>query len=162
MAKADVHTADTPLHLGFSCWAFDPQGRLLVTRRAATKRSFGGLWTNTVCGHPAPGEPHVDAVHRRARFELGLELQDVALALPDFRYRAEHDGLVENEVCPVFLARTDGEPDPRPDEVDGLQRWTWSQLRAAQAEDPASLSPWCREQAPLLEALPLLQDYARP
>lgn len=161
MPKADVHGPDTPLHLGFSCWVFDDDGRLLLSRRAATKRSFGGLWTNTVCGHPGPGEAHPDAVRRRARFELDLEVRDLVLALPDFRYRAEHAGLVENEVCPVFLARASGVAVPRPDEVDGLRWATWPEFCAESSADPAGFSPWCREQAPLLQSGALLGEYSR-
>jgi isopentenyl-diphosphate delta-isomerase len=119
-AKQDVHHADTPLHLAFSCYVLDPQGRLLVTRRALDKRTWPGVWTNTCCGHPAPGERVEDAVVRRTRQELGIELRDVRVVLPDFRYRAVmDDGTVENEICPVYAA-TCSDPEalqPDPDEV---------------------------------------------
>lgn len=158
-----AHHADTPLHLGFSCYVLDAVGRVLVTQRAATKRSFARVWTNTVCGHPAPGEEAADAVSRRARYELGLAVHAVQLVLPDFRYRAEQDGVVENEWCPVFLARTTGEPTPEPTEVDAY-RWTsWEQLLTDVATDPEPWSPWCREQIRLLEQAGLLRRYrARP
>ena len=149
--KATVHTGETPLHRAFSCYVFGPDGRLLVTQRATTKATFPGLWTNTVCGHPGPGEDDEDAVARRAADELGLVLHDVTPALPRFRYRAELGGVVENEICPVYLARTDGEPQPAPDEV-GAHAWlTWDDLQDRLRDDVGTWSPWCRLQVAELD-----------
>ena len=149
--KATVHGATTPLHLAFSCYGFDGSGRLLVTRRARDKRTFPGVLTNTCCGHPAPGEPVEDAVHRRLDDELGLAVTALRLVLPDFGYRASADGIEENELCPVYVGTVVGEPRPRPDEVDSVEWWSWDRFLAA-ASDPASdLSPWARLQAPLLD-----------
>lgn len=151
-AKASVHHEDTPLHLGFSCYLFDGAGRVLLTRRALGKKTWPGVWTNSFCGHPAPGESVEDAVRRRGLQELGAGLADVVCVLPEFRYRAEAaDGTVENEVCPVFCARVDGAVAPVPDEVMDMTWVEWEEIRAAAALEWA-ISPWARTQVPLLEA----------
>jgi isopentenyl-diphosphate Delta-isomerase len=151
-AKASVHHETTPLHLGFSCYVFDAAGRVLMTRRALGKRTWPGVWTNSFCGHPAPGEPIVDAVHRRARHELGMTIGSVVCVLPDFRYHAvAADGTVENEVCPVFCANAIGPVAPRPDEVMEHIWVSWCDVRSA-AELQWAISPWAAEQIPLLDA----------
>lgn len=145
--KAEVHHADTPLHLAFSCWLFDDEGRTLVSRRAWSKRTWPGVLTNSFCGHPAPGETPAQAVARRAPQELGAAVADVRPLLPDFRYRAEmEDGTVENEVCPVFSARLLDDPHPAPDEVAELRWLGIDDLVAEVSREPALWSPWLRLQ----------------
>lgn len=154
LPKAQVHHADTPLHLAFSAYAFGDDGRLLLTRRALSKRTFPGVWTNTVCGHPAPGEDLAEAAVRRAGQELGLQLDDLHLVLPRFRYRAEWHGVVENEICPVLVARAATGPlllDP--DEVDAARWVPWAELAASVLDGTREISPWCAEQVEQLHAL---------
>jgi isopentenyl-diphosphate delta-isomerase len=157
MPKAEVHGTDTPLHLAFSVYVFDSQGRLLVTRRALAKRTWPGVWTNSCCGHPAPGEEPAAAARRRLDQELGLRPARLELILPSFAYRAvAADGLVENEVCPVFFAHLDGDPEPAPaadPEEVAEWRWVpWAAFRALAATAPWALSPWAVEQVRQLPA----------
>jgi isopentenyl-diphosphate Delta-isomerase len=157
MPKADVHGPDTPLHLAFSVYLFESGGRLLVTRRALGKRTWPGVWTNSCCGHPAPGEDPAAAARRRLDQELGLRPARLELVLPDFAYRAvAADGVVENEVCPVFFAHLDGDPEPTPAADPGEVaewRWVpWDQFRALAATAPWTLSPWAVEQVGQLPA----------
>jgi isopentenyl-diphosphate Delta-isomerase len=157
--KSDVHGAQTPLHLAFSCYGFDTDDRLLVTRRADSKKTFPGLWTNTCCGHPAPGESVEDAIARRLAFELGLRPESLTLALPDFRYSARMNGVVENEVCPVYLCRVVAQPSPVPDEVSAF-RWTaWSDYVAEAVR--GAVSPWSRLQVAELERGHHVQSFLR-
>lgn len=154
--KDQVHTRDTPLHLAFSCWIVDGAGRTLLTRRASHKRTWPGVWTNTFCGHPAPGEPPAAAVHRRAADELGCRVSEPALMLPDFRYRAVMaDGTTENEICPVFVAELLTPPMPSPEEVADMAWLELVTLSERLCADPARYSPWMHEQLPQL--LPLLE-----
>jgi isopentenyl-diphosphate delta-isomerase len=151
MPKARVHGPDTPLHLAFSVYLFDSGGSFLATRRALGKRTWPGVWTNSCCGHPAPGEEPTDAARRRLGQELGLRPARMELVLPSFAYRAvAADGVVENEVCPVFFAHLDGgpEPPPTPDPGEVAEwRWVpWAAFRAVATSAPWALSPWSVEQ----------------
>jgi isopentenyl-diphosphate Delta-isomerase len=151
-AKADVHNHETPLHLAFSCWLVDEQGRTLLTRRAAAKRTWPGAWTNSFCGHPAPGEAVTLAIHRRARDELGTRISEPVAQLEDFRYRAVmDDGTVENEVCPVYVARLLASPQPNPVEVSDVRWVPFAELAEAVAGDPTAYSPWMVEQLDALQ-----------
>jgi isopentenyl-diphosphate delta-isomerase len=154
LPKSQVHHRDTPLHLAFSCYVFDASGQLLMTRRATSKRTWPGVWTNSCCGHPLPGEPAAQAAARRLREELGVRLVRSAVALPDFRYRAvAPDGVVENEFCPVLVGSIDGQPQPDPAEV--LEhRWApWNEVVTLVAAAPWAISPWAALQIPHLAAL---------
>ncbi|EFK53472.1 isopentenyl-diphosphate Delta-isomerase [Corynebacterium genitalium ATCC 33030] len=154
--KFEVHTTDTPLHLAFSAWLFDASGHLLISRRALGKKTWPGVWTNSFCGHPAPGEATEDAVVRRAQQELGLPasaLADLRCVLPDFRYRAvDSSGIVEHEICPVYVVRLAGgaEAAPNPDEVDSTKGVNPADLITAAEAMPAVFSPW------------LVEELARP
>ncbi|THJ66434.1 isopentenyl-diphosphate Delta-isomerase [Arthrobacter echini] len=149
--KATVHTHHTPLHLAFSTHVFDEAGRILVTRRALDKKAWPGVWTNSFCGHPAPGEDVEDAVRRRAAQELGFSVREIRTALPDFRYRAvDASGIVENEICPVYTAVAEKPVSPVPEEVMDVQWVDPAQLVAAVAATPWAFSPWLTLQLPLL------------
>ena len=141
--KLAVHTTDTALHLAFSCHVMNEAGEVLVTRRALSKLTWPGVWTNSFCGHPAPGESMEDAIARRAERELGITVTRVELVLPDFRYRAvDASGIVENEICPVYTAVSSDLVTPSADEV---AEWKWVEpgsLRDAVAAAPWAFSPW--------------------
>lgn len=141
--KKDVHTNSTALHLAFSCHIFNEAGEVLVTRRALTKVAWPGVWTNSACGHPAPDESFEDAIRRRVRHELNIEVRDIRELIPDFRYRAtDASGIEENEICPVFTAVTDETPNPNPDEVSEFAWVAPERLIDASRATPFGFSPW--------------------
>lgn len=127
--KLDVHRRGA-LHRAFSVFAFNAAGELLLQRRALGKYHSGGLWTNSACGHPRPGETIADAARRRLFEELGIgcgELRPAGV----YRYRAEIADLVENELDHLLVTEVSGAPSPDPDEVvewrfvalDELSEW---------------------------------------
>ena len=122
--KLASHTLDTKLHLAFSCYVFrKSDNAFLITQRALSKKVWPGVWTNSVCGHPAPGEALEATVHRRAAYELGMhDLENITCVLPQYRYTTPpYNGIIENEFCPVFIAYSDGKLAPNPEEVEAYQ-----------------------------------------
>jgi len=149
--KDTVHTKNTPLHRGFSLFLFNRKHELLLTRRAITKKTFPGVWTNTACGHPAPGETPVDAARRRLADELGISGVDIQELSP-YQYRcADKNGIVENEICPVLIAFHDGNPVQNHEEVGEWKWMSWKQFLADINLHPEIYSPWCVEESRIIQ-----------
>ena len=140
--KLASHHQNTPLHRAFSCYIFDQSGRFLMTQRALSKKVFPGVWTNSLCGHPGPGESFEKAIARRASDELGTTLTDIRPILSKFRYKADMGGIVENEFCPVFQASLSSTLEPNPSEVENIAWLTWEDYIGRVKDNPSSLSPW--------------------
>ena len=153
--KLASHNSATKLHLAFSCYIFNNDGKVLVTRRADNKKVWPSVWTNSVCGHPSPGETFENAIQRRSTHELGLAITDIKIRLPTYRYQTPlFNGVIENEFCPVFFARTGDEPNPNPDEVSTYEWITWDELvRRTNTNTQAVWSWWCKYQVPKLHNL---------
>lgn len=131
------------LHRAFSVFVLDDAGRVLLQRRARAKYHSGGLWSNTCCSHPRPGESVLGAAHRRLREEMGFDcpLETVF----GFIYRAHLDhGLVEHEYDHVLIGRHAGDPTPDPAEVDEWKWETLANVRAALAAHPETFTVWFR------------------
>ncbi|MDG4807132.1 isopentenyl-diphosphate Delta-isomerase [Micromonospora sp. WMMD1120] len=142
---ATAHQPPGQLHRAFSVLLVDPDGQVLLQRRAAVKTRFPLRWANSCCGHPRPGESLAEAANRRLREELGagpVELTEVGV----YTYYAEDPatGRVEFEYDHVlrgeFLPSAPLLPDPG--EVAELR---WADPAALEAEldrDPRSYAPW--------------------
>lgn len=131
------------LHRAFSVFVFDDAGRMLLQQRAPGKYHSGGLWSNTCCSHPRPGESVLDAARRRLREEMGFDCPLEAAF--GFIYRTDLDhGLTEHEYDHVVIGRYNGEPVPNPDEVGGWQWMSLEDVRGAVADRPETFTVWFR------------------
>ena len=163
LPKLEAHNANTPLHLAFSCYVFNDKSKFLVTQRAKTKKVWPGVWTNSVCGHPAPGEKIIDAITRRLDYELGMTAGNVEVVLPTYRYRTPpYNGIIENEFCPVYIAKATSKPRPNPEEVEGLKWMKWQDfVREAKNDKSDVYSWWCKDQLKQLENHGSIQKFIR-
>ena len=117
--KLDVHRAGL-LHRAFSIFIVDGSGRILLQQRNRRKYHSGGLWANSCCGHPRPGERTLAAARRRLGEELGIT---PSLTFGFFaRYEAGLDhGLRENEFVYVYFGRLRLPAQPNPAEVSQIE-----------------------------------------
>jgi isopentenyl-diphosphate Delta-isomerase len=151
--KETVHSDHTPLHRGFSLFLFNKKHELLLTRRAETKKTFPGVWTNTVCGHPAPGETAIAAAKRRLSDELGISGVDIQEVSP-YQYRfVDKKGIVENEICPILLAFHDGNPTPNQHEISDWKWLPWEKFVKETEQNPDGYSPWSVGETAILKTL---------
>lgn len=149
--KLATHNANTPLHRGFSVFLFNLKGELLLQQRSHKKKTWPLAWSNSVCGHPMLNESSSDAAKRRLRLELGLKADNVHVVLPDFSYKAQMNGVVENELCPVMVVFTDEKPKPNINEVESIKWVNWQEFINDVKTNPGKYSMWCEEETKLLE-----------
>ncbi|KAK1183239.1 isopentenyl-diphosphate Delta-isomerase [Streptomyces sp. NBS 14/10] len=137
--KLSAHLAPGRLHRAFSVFLFDDEGRLLLQRRALGKYHSPGVWSNTCCGHPYPGEPPFVAAARRTGEELGVA---PALLREAGTVRYNHpdpvSGLVEQEYNHLFAGLVRTEPQPDPQEIDETAFVTPEELTRLLAHNPFS------------------------
>ena len=114
---------DGDLHRALSIQLYNSNGELLIHKRASSKYHCGGLWTNTCCSHPFPGELTIDAAKRRLYEELGYKQVDLVEKFV-FQYKASFEnGLTENEIDHVFTGHTDLNP-PEIDQKE-IEDYEW-------------------------------------
>lgn len=161
--KLDAHDGHTRMHAAFSCYVFNDKGQFLVTQRALCKKVWPSVWTNSVCGHVSSDEAREDAIKRRAEYELGIKVKDMQVILPDYSYvTPPYNGIVENEYCPVYLARINGDIKSNPEEVGDYKWLEWPDfINQISADTDGAWSFWCKDQVPRFD-MSKLKRYTAP
>jgi isopentenyl-diphosphate delta-isomerase len=143
VGAAEKHAAHRAglLHRAFSIFVVDARGRVLLQQRSAGKYHSGGLWANSCCGHPRPGERTITAAHRRLKEELGVVSP---LSFGFFsRYRADLDrGMQENELVYVYFGMLQSEIEPDPAEVAKVEFMSVRDIGRRIKSDPDSFAVW--------------------
>ncbi|GHE52647.1 isopentenyl-diphosphate Delta-isomerase [Streptomyces longispororuber] len=137
--KLAAHQAPGQLHRAFSVFLFDEQGRLLLQQRALGKYHSPGVWSNTCCGHPFPGEAPFAAAARRTFEELGVSPSLLAEAgTVRYNHPDPDSGLVEQEYNHLFVGMVQAALRPDPEEVGGTAFVTAEELAERHAKEPFS------------------------
>lgn len=142
MEKLEAHRKGV-LHRAISVFVFNPAGDLILQQRALHKYHGGGLWTNTCCSHPYPGEAPADAARRRLRQEMGIDAEIKYSHC--FIYQADvGNGLWEHELDHVFTCTFDGMPALNPEEAMAWRYISMDALRQEVNLRPTEFSAWLR------------------
>ncbi len=141
LSKSACHDGDGVLQRAFSLFVFNEAGPLLLQRRAADKRLWGGYWSNSCCSHPRRDEDMASAVGRRLEQELGLRTR--LTFLYKFEYSARFGAAgSEHELCWVYAGVSNTAPVVNTTEVD---EWRWVDeptLDHLLAERSEEFTPW--------------------
>jgi isopentenyl-diphosphate delta-isomerase len=131
------------LHRAVSVFIFNSRGELLLQKRATSKYHCGGLWSNTCCGHPLPGESAVVAAERRLKDEMRMNIK--LTFINAFIYKAQlANGLIEHEYDHVFYGMSDDVPDINPFEADDWKYINPAILKSELIEKPEIYTPWLK------------------
>lgn len=142
MEKMEAHQKGL-LHRAFSVLVFNDNGELLLQKRAFGKYHSEGLWTNTCCSHPFPGESILEAGKRRLFEEMGFtcELTEVF----SFKYKAElENGLIEHELDHVLIGFSDETPHLNLEEVSAFKWMSIDEIKSNMKENPMQYTAWFR------------------
>lgn len=134
--KLAAHQPPGQLHRAFSVFLFDERGRLLLQQRALGKYHSPGVWSNTCCGHPYPGEAPFAAAARRTYEELGVSPSLLAEAgTVRYNHPDPDSGLVEQEYNHLFVGMVQSSLAPDPEEVATTVFVTPAELAERHAKD---------------------------
>lgn len=160
MEKLEAHEKGL-LHRAVSVFIFNSSKQLLLQQRSLSKYHSGGLWTNTCCGHPRPGETTVTAAKRRLMEEMGLDCS--LLPVFKFQYHTQLDqGLTEHELDHVFVGFSDKLPRPNPEEACAYRYAALADIRNDLLLRPEIYTVWFRLIMERPELPGLVKTQAKP
>lgn len=141
LSKAKCHDGPGTLHRAFSIFLFNSKGELLLQQRAPGKRLWPRYWSNSCCSHPRKGESMAEATTRRLDQELGVRASIEFVY--KFSYHAQYDETgAENELCWVFLAKSDEKPRANSNEIAAIRYLDAVSIRRELSQNADAYTPW--------------------
>lgn len=143
MEKLEAHRK-AMLHRAVSVFIIDSRGEWIIQKRAHHKYHSKGLWTNTCCTHPLPGESEEESVNRRLMEEMGIQCS--LKKLFTFIYKEKMGcGLIEYELDHVFFGISDNPPVINTDEVESWLKISFDKLHQSIIDKPDLYTYWFKE-----------------
>ena len=143
MEKMEAHR-QAILHRAVSVFIINSKGEWILQKRALDKYHSMGLWTNTCCTHPSPGESDIESANRRLVEEMGITCKLEKLFSFIYKEKLEND-LTEHELDHVFIGTTDNEPVINTNEADDWKKISFNDLHKDIRENPDNYTCWFKE-----------------
>jgi isopentenyl-diphosphate delta-isomerase len=132
------------LHRAISVFIVNSNGDWLLQQRTLNKYHSKGLWTNTCCSHPYPGETCLNAANRRLMEEMGLT--STLKEIFHFTYKESlENNLTEYEVDHVFGGISDETPKINGNEVMDWKYIDYQSLAKDIEQNPGNYTVWFTE-----------------
>lgn len=159
MEKLAAHQSGA-LHRAFSVFVINDRNEMLIQQRAPGKYHSGGLWSNTCCSHPLPGESTLGGAHRRLKEELGFDCE--LRQMFHLRYKSDvGNNLIENEYDYIYLGIYQGNVVPNPEEVQDYKFVPVTELEHWMSENPEAFTQWFKIAMPrFLKSFKAMQQAA--
>ncbi len=139
--RNECHKGNGILHRAFSIFIFNDKKELLLQKRSKAKLLWPLFWSNSACSHPWVGEAFNETVRIRLMEELGIKAP--LRFLFKFQYQARYrDVGSENEICSVFIGKTNETIRPNKHEIDDWKFIGISELNANIQKYPNQYTPW--------------------
>ena len=121
-------------HATAHIWFFTSDEKILLQKRALTKKVFPGIWDISVAGHIGAGEEILAGAKREVFEEIGLQLEEKDFTKIGTRvHQLKHEnGIQDNEHHHVFIAELKvpiSSLTMQEEEVAGLELWDLSVLK---------------------------------
>ena len=143
MGKLEAHEKGL-LHRAVSVFISNSSGEWILQKRAMDKYHSNGLWTNTCCTHPLPGESVFEAARRRLKEEMGIECKVTWLFSFIYKEKLNND-LTEHELDHVFYGISDNEPVINTMEAEGWKKLSFPEIKSDLEQNPDRYTYWFRE-----------------
>jgi isopentenyl-diphosphate Delta-isomerase len=140
MEKIEAHR-NPILHRAVSVFIVNSEGEWLLQQRALDKYHSNGLWTNTCCSHPRPGETSRETALRRLQEEMGIKADLEELFQFIYRERLDNN-LTEYELDHVFVGKTDEKPNINTKEVLNWKYISYDDLKKDIEKHPENYTVW--------------------
>ncbi|WP_439132741.1 NUDIX hydrolase [Polaribacter sp.] len=132
-------------HATVHVWIYTKDKKILLQKRALTKKVFPGIWDISVAGHIGAGESIVASAKREVFEEIGLQLEAEDLIKIGTRiHQVQHEnGIQDNEHHHVFIAELKVDFESlimQEEEVAGLRLFDLSILKETKKMENVLLS----------------------